>query len=171
MTREKRLRRAVLLCAHFTRNRAFYLAGWNGDQPRRQSAFWNTVNGNFMDIAVMEWCKLFADERGKHYWTRLVSDPGAFWPALLGAIGATQEEFEATREEMLKYRDKFVGHPDEEEVMHIPRLDLAWAATQYLHAHIVANEAEPDIFHGLPMDLNVFNDAMAHEGAGEYTED
>jgi hypothetical protein len=40
--------------------------------------FWVIINGNFLDIAVLEWCKLFGDTRGKHYFGKVISDVPAF---------------------------------------------------------------------------------------------
>ena len=57
MTREQRLRRCLLVCCHFARNLAYYRA-------RRQSSpgpagdFWISADANFLDVAVMEWCKV-----------------------------------------------------------------------------------------------------------------
>jgi hypothetical protein len=60
MSRKDRLRRVALLCAHFTRNLAYYRAAQ--DRIARTSPeFWRTVYSNFLDIAVLEWCKLFDD--------------------------------------------------------------------------------------------------------------
>lgn len=168
MTREEQLRRVVLLCCHFTRNRAYYLAGWDGQTLRNQgSEFWATVNGNFMDTCVLEWCKMFADVNGEHYWSRIVCKPEEFEPALFNAISSTAGKFEAYRREMREYRDKFVAHLDHENIARIPHLDMAWAATRFYHDAVV-HEVEARVFNGLPMDLEKYHDLMAGEGACMY---
>lgn len=63
MTREQRLRRVVILWCHFTRNMAYYRAGWKDKKPVRSFEFWNTLNGNCLDIAVLEWCKLIGERK------------------------------------------------------------------------------------------------------------
>src|SRR5271165_4315169 len=69
INRTERLRRVLVLCCYFVQNLAFYRAGWDNKIFRRyRSQFWVTANGNFLDHCVLEWCKLFGDERGEHYW-------------------------------------------------------------------------------------------------------
>jgi hypothetical protein len=36
------------------------------------SEFLSTTDGNFLDTAVIEWCKLFGDRKAKHYWGKIV---------------------------------------------------------------------------------------------------
>jgi hypothetical protein len=86
--RRDRLRRVVILCRSFAINLAYYRAGWSNEQkhmldPAKSGNFWRVVNGNFLDICVLEWCKLFADQRGKHYWGTIVKDPAGFKAGLL----------------------------------------------------------------------------------------
>jgi hypothetical protein len=70
LTTEDRVRRTAILCEHCLRNIAFYRAGWYRQSKIRVSRqFWIGANGNFMDIAVLEWCKLFADAKGQHHWS------------------------------------------------------------------------------------------------------
>jgi hypothetical protein len=70
-TDTKSARRVVTLCRHFVANLAYYRTGWTEKHRHlldyRNDNFWRVVNGNFFDICVLEWCKLFADEKGKHY--------------------------------------------------------------------------------------------------------
>ncbi|HKI44605.1 MAG TPA: hypothetical protein VKA08_04635, partial [Balneolales bacterium] len=74
MNENQRLRRVALLCAHFMRNLAYYRAGWGDGALKKKTEFWITVNGNFYDICVLEWCKLFADKNDKHCWLKLIED-------------------------------------------------------------------------------------------------
>ena len=150
MERETLVRRVVLLCCHFARNRAYYLAGWDGQMLRIRGDFWITVNGNFMDIAVLEWCKLFADNAGYHCWRRVVADPITFKAELYAEIQATDEQFAATISEMRVYRDKFIAHLDQLEIANIPHLDMAWRAARFYHAHLVASEPH---LRDLPQDI------------------
>jgi hypothetical protein len=83
LTRTDYLRRVVLLCSHFMRNLAYYRTGqrfpdgWKAKPLVPTAPFWRTVNGNFIDVCVLEWCKLFgdkittrADRQNNHYWGR-----------------------------------------------------------------------------------------------------
>ncbi len=61
LTREERLRRVLLVALTFARNMAYYRAARDGSGqyvgPGTQFAI--TADGNFIDMATLEWCKLF----------------------------------------------------------------------------------------------------------------
>ncbi len=85
MTRNQLLRRVGILCCHCLRNIAYYKEGWRSGKLIFRDQFWVTINGNFMDICVIEWCKLFGDTRGKHYWGKVITEKDKFLTGLLGA--------------------------------------------------------------------------------------
>ena len=147
MTRRKRLRRVGILCCHCLRNIAFYDAGWKDGELIRKEQFWVNANGNFIDIAVLEWCKLFADERGQHFWRKVVSAHDGFWKGMLGTLGLKQEGFEAYVKEMKTYRDRFIAHLDSDEKMQIPKMGLAKISAAYLYDYLLANEDDGNFFH------------------------
>jgi hypothetical protein len=68
------------------------------------------VEANFIDIAVLEWCKLFGDRKGKHFWANVVTDPSSFESALLIHLGVTIQELVVYVDEVRTYRDKFLAH-------------------------------------------------------------
>jgi hypothetical protein len=84
VTRQHRLRRVALLCASFACNLAYFRVSQSKSAeallaPNHVHAgFWRQVNGNFLDLCVLEWCKLFGNRKGRHFWRQVVSDPGAF---------------------------------------------------------------------------------------------
>lgn len=89
MTHKEHVRRAAILCCHCLRNLAFYKAGWRDGEfiIKEPYQFWTNVNGNFMDICVLEWCKLFTDKkRGKHYWGKVITDGASFFDGLLKSL-------------------------------------------------------------------------------------
>jgi hypothetical protein len=152
VTRRDRLRRVVLLCAQFARNMAYYRAG-HDRLTKACSQFWITVDGNFIDIAVMEWCKLLGDPKGKHYWANIVTDPSCFEAGMRLHLGVTADELVVYIDEMRMYRDKFLAHLDNLAVMDIPFLDRAKSAVEFYHGQIVRYEASAGDLVGLPTDL------------------
>lgn len=130
--RGERLRRVLILCQAIARNLAYYRVGWREEykdisdySKHPQSAnFWRTANSNFIDMCVLEWCKLFADKNGKHFWGNIVSNSAAFKTALLAHLGIDDAAFGKEIEAMLRYRDKFLGHLDSDVVMNIPGLEI-----------------------------------------------
>ena len=136
MTRRQRIRRAALLCIHCLRNIAFYSTSRRNGIPIYDNEFWAIVNNNSLDIYLLEWCKLFADSRGKHYWRKVITDHVIFLDGMLSTLSMTEEEFEVYIVEVKSYRDKFVAHLDSDEVMHIPYLDVAKRSASYLYDYL-----------------------------------
>jgi hypothetical protein len=145
LTKRERLRRVVLLCCHFMRNLAYYRVGHPGEPRAKDREFWLTVNGNFMDQCVLEWCKLFGDTKGEHAWPNIVSEPAAFEAALLSQLSISAADLEAYRVGMREYRDKFVAHLNSERVMNIPNLDTAKASVAFYHGHSPLRRHHPSI--------------------------
>src|SRR5437588_664498 len=143
LTRVERLRRVVVVCGYFMRNLAYYRAGFRDSASGKKQLrgrgrnFWLHVSSNFLDAAVMEWCKLFGDKQGKHYWSKIVSDPARFESELRRHLGIDAATLEKYIETIRRYRDKFAAHLDSERVMHIPNFDMAKAAVEFYHKHIV----------------------------------
>jgi hypothetical protein len=161
MSRRDRLRRVVLLCRDFARNLAYYRSG-QSSRPKSlldpatssEANFWRVANSNFIDICVLDWCKLFAEKSGKHCWINVVNDAEDFQTALLKHLGVTAEEWQRQIDVMRRYRDKFLAHLDSDHVMNIPRLDLARDAVWFYHSWVVAKEAKAGDIKGLPNELD-----------------
>ena len=168
MTRRQRLRRVGILCCHCLRNLAFYKAGWQNGCLIFSDQFWVNVNGNFLDICVLEWCKLFGDSCGKHYWQKVISDPATFFNGLLQELRMTETEFNSYLTEMRTYRDKFVAHLDLEEVMHIPKLAVTQKSVCYLYDYLLAHEDEGNFFVDAPTKASAFYERFAKEGKTVY---
>lgn len=167
MCRDERLRRVLILGCHFAGNLAYYQAGWDGKKLIRQEQFWVRINGNCLDIAVLEWCKLFAETKGKHCWRNIVSDPSSFSSQLFAIFGGEQT-YDFYCEKLKTYRDKFVAHLDSELTAHIPVMDEAWTTARIYYNHIVANEISPSVIPDAPCDLQKFYDERHQEAESAY---
>lgn len=170
MTRKQRLRRAGILSCHCLRNLAFYKAGWQDGKLIFKDQFWVNANGNFLKICVMEWCKLFGDVSGAHYWAKVISQPKDFFNGLLQGINITETEFNAYIKEMRTYRDKFIAHLDSDMIMHIPKLDVARKSAAYLYDYLLAKEDEGDFFLDAPSKASTFYQRFLKEGKSVYDE-
>ncbi len=136
VSEKDRLRRVVLVCASFARNLAYFRAGQEKEnQPLLQervpfASFWRQVNGNAIDIAMLDWCKLFADRIGEHHWTKLVKNRAAFESGLMRHLGVNAGIFEEYVKDLRTYRNKCAGHSDPEKTAQIPDMALAKSATR-----------------------------------------
>jgi hypothetical protein len=174
LTRKERLRRVVLLCCHFTRNLAYYRVG-NPGEPRSQNRdFWVTVNGNFLDQCVLEWCKLLGDKSAEHHWRKIVTDADAFQQELLKHLEIDAATFETYRNEMHLYRDKFIAHLDSLRTMSPPKLDMARASVAFYHAYVASREVTAgDLLNPRPLpasgaELREYYDMCAAEADRVY---
>jgi hypothetical protein len=159
-----RQRRVARLCCHCIRNIAFYRAWYLEQKPHEEKNFWVNANGNFLDIAVMEWCKLFA-ERGKHDWATAVMHNATFLNDMLTALGKTTQEWDEYKQAMRKYRDKYVAHWDDLDVITTPELDIAKDSAGYLLDHLVEFEGEgPEQWDGVPYPAAAFYDQRLADG-------
>jgi hypothetical protein len=169
MNRRQHVRRVAILCCHCLRNLAFFFSGRPNGKQIFTEQFWVTTGNNFLDIAVLEWCKLFVDARGKHHWTKVITDHAAFSTGLFDAMTLTDPFFKEYIEEMRTYRDKFVAHLDFEERMQIPNLRAAQRSTAYLYDYLRAHEDEGNFLIDAPETAGAFYKAFQKEGNRVYT--
>ena len=168
MHRRTRLRRTGILCLHFLRNAAYYRA-WNAAPvARRREQFWRTINGNFIDSCMLEWCKLFGDLKAQHHWSKSVSDSGNFLSGLRTATGLDETAFEAYRLEVRTYRDKFVAHLDELNQIDIPHLQPGIESVRYLYDYLVSEEDNVDAFPDAPRNANAKYQEHLREGRATH---
>lgn len=168
MTRRERLRRAGILCCHFLRNLAFYHSWHKAGTPFKKEQFWVNANGNFIDIAVLEWCKLFADKKGKHYFSKVVDEYKRFEADLLVKLGLDNDGFEAYINEFRTYRDKFIAHLDDRNTMDIPNMKIAKRCAKYLYQWLLAQEDKTDTFIDAPKSSEKLYQNFLKEGMKVY---
>lgn len=145
-----RLRRAAKLCCHCVRNLAFNRARNRKLFHGPDSQFWLTVDGNFLDICILDWCKLFGDNKGKHGWQKVITNKDKFFEDMLKRIECNRNKFTDYIVDVKTYRDKFVSHLDEDNAMHIPSLDIIKDSSFYLYEYLLRNEQEGNCFHDAP---------------------
>ncbi|KTD33930.1 hypothetical protein Lmor_1912 [Legionella moravica] len=156
MSRNQKLRRAGLVCVYFTKNYAYYKAGFDEKILIDKNNFWITTQNNFLDMAVLEWSKLFLKPtNNKYYWTKIVRDKDNF--------GKKFNKFNLSYIET--YRDKFVAHLDDKTIMNIPKFDSAYDLVCSLY-----NDIYPQLedTHNLPENLNEYYDACLKDAIKYY---
>jgi len=170
MTREKHIRRAGIICCHCLRNLAFYRASRPNKKTYYSEQFWITAESNFLDIAVLEWLKLFGDKNGKHCWEKVVTDSPAFFSELLTTLALTKNEFTDYIKEMRTYRDKFIAHLDNVETMHIPVLENVKSSAIYLYDYLYLHDEESNIFIDSPANATIFYEKYRKEGQSLFNQ-
>jgi len=150
MTRPQRLQRVATLCLYCVKNIAFKRARRAELLNGPENEVWRAVDGHFLDICVLDWCKLFAERNGQHYWKKVVTDHRKFFSGLLKELDCSEADFERHIAEMKVYRDKFVAHLGHESTGYYPLLKLTKTSSIYLYEYLLTNEAEDHYFHGAP---------------------
>ena len=159
LTLRSRTRRTAILCRTCLRTIAHYRAGWRYGVFRVfPRSFWRNANGALLDVAVLDWCKLFAKPYGKHHWSKVIPDKDAFTAGLYARLGVDEAGFLAYEKTVKHYRDKFVAHLDEEPTMYFPLMKRARNSVAYLYDCLRADAATRDF---IP-------DAAASSGAQLY---
>jgi len=96
--------------------------------------YWILVFNNFLDIAVLEWCKAFGSKGEATHWSKHVADPDAFRAGLLGRLAVSEEEWRAYWEGIKTYRDEVVAHHESaSKVTHYPDFGYALQACFYYY--------------------------------------
>lgn len=173
LTEGERLRRVALLTRHCIDNIACYRAGWATDSKGEkhvvvQRNFWIRANGNFLDIAVSEWCKVFADRRSKHHFARVMPEAATLLAGLTAALGMDEAAYGALIAGVREYRDKFVAHLDDQRVMNVPAMQPLLDSAIFLYDTLCTNEATVVHLTGLQPDAKEFYDKRFAEVLAEY---
>lgn len=140
MADSKKIRRIARLCLYVIGNIACYKAGWTNQKTFKiDTDFWRKVNGNFLDIATLDYCKLFVDINGKHHWSTIFSDKKVFREKLFTSINLSEECYKNEVVEIKKYRDKFLAHLDEPTSLYYPNSEIILKSSIYLYHQLATN--------------------------------
>lgn len=137
MNATDRARRAATLCCHFARNFAYYSV-FRKSALLNEEGFWLTVFGDFVDVCVLEWCKLFGNRNGKYHWQNVLPDPDAFRRDLC-LYGISEIELKRQWNAVKDYRDHFVAHLEEQETTAIPDLNRLHLLTEFYFEKLQAS--------------------------------
>jgi hypothetical protein len=165
MERRKRIRRTGLLCLHCLENAAFYRARVAAPAETFRRPFWRRVDANFIDMALVEWCKVFGDDPKKavHHWQKVVTEPHEFLSRLEKATGISEAALESYRLKVRAYRDQFVAHLDAIDQADVPDLQLAIETARFLFNYLSDVEDDGSAFYDAPSKADKrFQQALDH---------
>lgn len=159
-----KINRVKCICCHFTRNYAYFRAGEEACQNGRASDFWRVANGNFAEISIVEFCKLFGGKQEKHRWQKVISDKVRFRKAIEDSISITFSDFDSYVDEIREYRDKYLSHLDEVDLVPFPALDNAMKAVSVYYQQVLEVEGAGNF----PASLDDFFEASHAEASVHY---
>jgi hypothetical protein len=165
MTDSKKIARIARLALYCVANIACYRAGWdntsNPKKLRNNGDFWARANGNFLDVATLNWCILFVDPKEKHYWQRAFVTKDNLVNDLFSHMVMTEGEFNSAVLEIKRYRDKFLAHLDnpQEDILYYPETEFMLKSAKYLFEVLKSNEQTKRALIGVFINAdNYYND-------------
>ena len=100
--------------------------------------FWRSIYGNLLDVAVLEWCKVFGSDAEGTHWKSIVDDHDAFRSSLLAKLKIDDAGWRVYRDSMKDYRDTLIAHHNEDQAPDIyPTLDLALEASYFYYEYLL----------------------------------
>lgn len=147
-SRKLRIRRTCQLADHCISNIAAYKAYWRKDARSKSELivnrdFWKRANGNFLDIAVLEWCKVFSERSGEHHWSKIFKSKQDWLENFCQHMNMSKKEFCADLQRVVKYRNKYVAHL-EPIPMKYPSTDFLLKSVSYLYDQIRSSPSTND---------------------------
>ncbi|MBM5571663.1 MULTISPECIES: hypothetical protein [Deefgea] len=112
-----------LICCHFTKNLAYFRA--SDKQKFLRYDFLRLANGNFAEIAILEFCKLSGGKNEKYRWQKIVTNQEDFKKKIEEETNLNLIQFEAYIKTIKDYRDKYLSHFDEDTNIKLPNLETA----------------------------------------------
>ena len=77
--------------------------------------FWRVFHGNLLDVAVLDWCKLFGsddEDRQRLHWKNVFGNEDAFRAGLFAHVQLDQDAWRGYWQQMKRYRDQHLAHLD-----------------------------------------------------------
>lgn len=128
--------------------------------------FWRVIYGNFLDMSVIEWCKLFGSDHEENqpaHWKNVVpqDEHEDFRRGLITAVGVDQAEWLRYWQKVKEYRDNHAAHFNvkylsPENDPHYPDLDLALEAAYFYYERILEVLNDRGEQHGFPCDIREY---------------
>jgi len=120
--------------------------------------FWRVIYGNLLDVAVLEWCKIFGTNAEPAHWKKIVTDHDAFQKDLLALLKIDKATWTMYWDELKNYRNKSIAHHCKEGgPENYPKLDLALESSYYYYAYLIK-------------ELRVFGRSKFPDDLREYSE-
>jgi hypothetical protein len=108
--------------------------------PGPQLNLWRIIYGNLMDVAVLEWCKIFGSNTEPSHWKSVVppDEQLAFKYELLAALETDEAGWKRYWNQMKAYRDKLIAHQQQDPgVRRYPTLEMARESSYFYWAYLI----------------------------------
>jgi hypothetical protein len=139
MTSREQLKDHLDRCVHLVRS-VLMKRAITAINPDPNLNFWRLILGNQMDIAVLEWCKLFGSNSEPTHWKQVVpaDKHENFRKDLIAHAGTTREGWSSYWEELKNYRDNVAAHFNRDSAgPSYPELEIAIKSGCFYYKYII----------------------------------
>lgn len=145
----------VFRLVFIARNIAYYKSLYKYKDNFRQD-YWILIFNNFLDIAVLEWCKVFGSRAEKTHWSHHIQNEDKFRQEILNHLNLSRKEWGKYWESMKSYRDSVVAHHESNpNFTNYPNLDYALVSC-YFYYEIIIKELRLVKVYDYPDDLGEY---------------
>jgi hypothetical protein len=131
-----------LTVSSFVAHLAYHRGLWAvRNRIKNHKAFWATTIQSHLELALINWCKVFGSERQDIHWTKTTTgNTEDLRNRMLSKTGFTENERKGYQTKIRDFRDKFVAYLDMDGVMHgglpdfDPALQVAYAYEEWAKA-------------------------------------
>jgi hypothetical protein len=119
--------------------------------------FWRMTFSNCLDMAVLEWCKLFGANAEHQHWSKVFSNKDEFRQHILKATGMNSGQWKKYWEELTAYRNEAVSHffPDFKPPRY-PDMEPALKSVFACYEYLLEKLDKYGVQHGFPYSLEIY---------------
>lgn len=135
-------------------------------EPTPHLNFWRVILGSCLDMAVIDWCKLFGSDHEDHqpaHWKNQVPEVkhDEFRSGLFAAVGLSTDEWLDYWNGVKGYRDNHAAHFNEEYLLTekastYPDLTVALEAAYFYYGYLLEMMDAQGIAHRYPKDIRKY---------------
>ena len=127
--------------------------------------YWILIYNNFLDIAVLEWSKVFGSKSNATHWSNHVDNEKEFRSELLVHLNISVSEWESYWNNIKKYRDKAVAHHiHDPNITNYPEFDNALNSC-YFYYQILIQELRLLKVYDYPDNLEDYYNSCVEQAA------
>jgi len=132
--------------------------------PQLKQNFWIYISNNHMEMAVLEWCKLFGANAEHLHWSKVFKDKDGFREHILNSVQMDKTQWCKYWTELTDYRNKRVSHFDPDfRPIRYPRLEPAFKAVVACYQYVLNKLESYSIDHNYPPSLEEYSDRLMEQ--------
>ena len=105
--------------------------------PDPKLNFWRLIQGGFLDLPTLDWCKIFGSNAEPTHWKEIAQDQDNFREEMLNYLEISATDWVEYWNHMKNYRDELVAHYEmNSDVSSYPTLDIALKSSYFYYDYL-----------------------------------